>query len=244
MIVLESEMRALILNSGTGKRMGDLTKDRPKCMVEIKQGLTIIQNQIRILIECGITDIVITTGPFKELLEYHVCTSFPNLKISFINNPQYEETNYIYSIFIAKDFLKDDLLMIHGDLIFERQVLELLLSQQKSSVVVCENIALPEKDFKAVIQNNKVLAIGIEYFNGCLPSQPIYKLLKADWLIWLDEIITYCNTIDKTSYAEKALNNITSKIDLQPLCIGDLLCGEVDTLNDLKMFRQSAKGIL
>ncbi len=59
-------MKAVIFNSGLGSRMGELTKDKPKCMLELYNGETIFQRQIRILSECGIKDFVITTGPYKE----------------------------------------------------------------------------------------------------------------------------------------------------------------------------------
>ena len=55
-------MKALIYNSGLGKRMGDLTKDKPKSMVMLKNGETIFERQLRLLNECGIKDVVVTTG--------------------------------------------------------------------------------------------------------------------------------------------------------------------------------------
>ena len=60
------KMKALIYNSGLGKRMGDLTKNSPKSMVKLKNGETIFHRQLRLLNNCGIKDIVVTTGPFKE----------------------------------------------------------------------------------------------------------------------------------------------------------------------------------
>ena len=54
-------MKALIYNSGLGKRMGDLTKDKPKSMVELKNGETIFERQLRLLRECGIKDVIVTT---------------------------------------------------------------------------------------------------------------------------------------------------------------------------------------
>ena len=56
-------MKAVIFNSGLGKRMGDLTKNNHKSMVKLSNGETIFGRQIRILSECGITDFLITSGP-------------------------------------------------------------------------------------------------------------------------------------------------------------------------------------
>ena len=53
-------MKAVILNSGLGTRMGELTKEHPKCMTEIAPGETIVSRQLRLLSEAGIQEIVMT----------------------------------------------------------------------------------------------------------------------------------------------------------------------------------------
>ena len=121
-------MKALILNSGLGHRMGDITKTHPKCMTEIPGNDTILSRQLRLIKECGIEDVVITTGYFdKELIEY--CNSLGlALNIEFINNPVYDKTNYIYSIYCARTLLDDDILLMHGDLVFEEDFLTEMMS--------------------------------------------------------------------------------------------------------------------
>ena len=54
-------MKALILNSGMGSRMGVLTKEHPKCMTDIPNNETILSRQLRIIEESGIKDVFITT---------------------------------------------------------------------------------------------------------------------------------------------------------------------------------------
>ncbi len=64
-------MKALILNSGMGTRMGALAANQPKCFTEISPTETIISRQLRQLEDVGIREVVITTGPFEEvLMEY------------------------------------------------------------------------------------------------------------------------------------------------------------------------------
>ena len=61
-------MKALILNSGLGSRMGVLTSEHPKCMTEISPRETILSRQLRQLADAGIRDVVITTGLFRDTL--------------------------------------------------------------------------------------------------------------------------------------------------------------------------------
>lgn len=61
-------MKALILNSGLGHRMGVLTSEHPKCMTEISGTDTILSRQLKLVSESGITDVVITTGYYDDVL--------------------------------------------------------------------------------------------------------------------------------------------------------------------------------
>ena len=136
-------MKALILNSGLGKRMGTLTSEHPKCMTELSVGETIVSRQLRQLAEVGITDIVMTTGPFVDVLEGYIKSLGLGLDIKFVNNPIYDKTNYIYSIYMARELLRgDDLILMHGDLVFENSVLDGILAQQ-SAMTVSSTVALP-----------------------------------------------------------------------------------------------------
>ena len=92
-------MKALILNSGKGSRMGDLTKNHPKCMTEIASMETILSRQLRQIEDYGIKEVVITTGPFEDKLIHYVESLGLDLEYSFVRNPLFAETNYIYSIY-------------------------------------------------------------------------------------------------------------------------------------------------
>ena len=182
-------MKALILNSGLGHRMGVLTSEHPKCMTEIAINETILSRQLKIIASYGITEVVMTTGYFDEILVNYCNSLNLPLHYTFINNPLYTSTNYIYSIYCAKEYLRDeDIVFMHGDLVFENSVFEAVLNCENSCMTVSSTLPLPEKDFKAVIHNGKIDKVGIEFFTDALSAQPLYKLNKNDWNLWLDEI--------------------------------------------------------
>ena len=226
-------MKALILNSGVGSRMGILTSEHPKCMTEVSSQETILSRQLRMLSEVGIRQAVITTGPFAgTLMDYCHSLELP-IEITFVNNPNYRESNYIYSIYLAREYLDGDILLMHGDLVFENAVLDNLLAQEGSCMAVSTTKPLPEKDFKAVLQDGQVIKVGVEYFRNAAAAQPLYRLRQEDWELWLDKIVEFCESGETRCYAENALNELDGACHIAPLDVREMLCSEVDDPADL-----------
>ena len=227
-------MKALILNSGLGSRMGVLTSEHPKCMTEISSRETILSRQLRMLSECGVEDVVITTGYYDRALEEYCGALDLPLRYTFVKNPLYDKTNYIYSIYCAREYLHDDVILMHGDLVFENEVLDQVLASPVSCMTVSSTLPLPEKDFKARIQDGKVLAVGVDLFENAMAAQALYHLYRADWEIWLDRIGEFCRQGKTDVYAETALNSLNGAAGISALDVKDLLCAEIDNPADLE----------
>ncbi len=231
-------MKALILNSGLGHRMGVLTSEHPKCMTEISTTETILSRQLKLIAACGIKEVVMTTGYYDQvLIDYCHSLELP-LNLTFINNPLYAETNYIYSIYCAKEYLNDDILLMHGDLVFEYSVLEDMLAFEGNCMKVSSTLPLPEKDFKAVVHDGMVEKVGVEFFNDAMEAQAIYKINKDSWNIWLNKIAEFCENDNRKVYAEKALNDLNGACNIHALDVKNRLCAEIDTPEDLKLVAQ------
>ena len=227
-------MKALILNSGMGSRMGVLTSEHPKCMTEISPRETILSRQLRQLAEAGITEVVMTTGLFDTvLMDYCESLALP-LHIRFVKNPVYDKTNYIYSIYCAREYLDDDILMMHGDLVFENSVVDKVLAHEGSCMTVSSTLPLPEKDFKAVIRDGAVVKVGVSFFDNAMSAQPLYKLRREDWRLWLERIVAFCEADQTHCYAENALNELDGACRIAALDVENLLCNEIDNPEDLK----------
>lgn len=232
-------MKALILNSGLGHRMGVLTSEHPKCMTEISTMETILSRQLKLIADAGIIEVVMTTGYFdKVLVNYCKSLELP-LHYTFVNNPIYDKTNYIYSIYCAKEYLKDsDIILMHGDLVFESSVFDQVVNYDHSCMTVSSTLELSGKDFKAVVHNGQIEKIGIEFFNDAMTAQPLYKIKAADWKIWLENIIAFCESGEEAKrkcYAETAFNEVSDKCKIATLDFQNALCSEIDTPEELVM---------
>lgn len=235
-------MKAVILNSGLGKRMGEHTAGQPKCLLEMGAGETILSRQLRQLLGRGIEKILITTGPHAEKIEAYLSRLYPDLQVEYVYNPRYETTNYISSLLAAKDKLHEEILLLHGDLVFEDGILQkILASPHENAVLVNRTVELPAKDFKGRLQGGLVKEIGVHLFDErCAFLVPLYKLSREGMRAWLAEMEKYEKAGNLAVYAEDALNGLLKKdFSLHPVYFEQEFCMEIDTPEDLERARRS-----
>ena len=227
-------MIALLLNSGLGSRMGDETREHPKCMTSITEKETIISWQVKLLERVGITEAVVTTGHLSDMLEAYLCSLDTPIRFHFVHNPRYRETNYIYSMYLACDLLAgQDVLSLHGDLVMHPAVMEKLAASPISAVTVDTTLPLPEKDFKGRIRDGRLMEVGVNVFGpDCLELQPAYRFLARDFTRWMQEIERFVEAGNDRVYAENAFNAAWEDIPVYPLDVQGLLCAEIDNQQD------------
>lgn len=232
-------MIALLLNSGMGTRMGAETQDHPKCMVDIGGGETIISWQVKLLERIGVKEAVVTTGHLADMLEEYLLGLHSSIHFTFVHNPKYRETNYIYSMYLAREHLQDDVISLHGDLVMHPEVMERLAQSEVSCGAIDPTLPLPEKDFKAEMEGNRIRAVGVDRFGDtCAAFQPAYKILKQDMARWMEEISRFVAQDNVRCYAENAFNAAWEEIPVYGLDVRGLLCSEIDNQEDREIVRE------
>ncbi len=226
-------MKAVIFNSGLGNRMGEFTQNHHKSMAQLKNGETIFHRQIRFLSAEGVKDFIVTTGPFEEQLKKEAA-DFPELNFTFVRNDVYDKTNYIYSMYLAREHMQDDLLFLHGDLVFNRKLVhDVLHCEDKNTATVNFKKALPEKDFKGRVKDGKVLEVSIHIFDDdCFAFQPFYKTDKATAAAWIAKVEEFIDKGENKCYAENALNEIFAALNVRAFSYEDYYIDEIDNLDD------------
>ena len=131
-------MQAIILAAGMGKRLKALTAHNTKCMIEVN-GITLIERTLSQLDTLGLNRIIIVAGYEGDKLKTFVGDLNVLTPIEYVDNPDYDKTNNIYSLSLAKDYLlEDDTLLLESDIIFEDGVLESLLEDSRPTLALVE----------------------------------------------------------------------------------------------------------
>ncbi len=111
-----------MLAAGLGSRLGTLTRELPKCMVEVG-GRSILSRMIASLEAVGVRRLVIVTGYLHEVLEEYALGLQSNLAIEFVHNVDYASTNNIYSLWLANEAIRSDFYLLESDLLFDERLL-------------------------------------------------------------------------------------------------------------------------
>jgi len=118
-------MKALILAAGRGTRIRSIHGDRPKCLISF-EGEAILDHQIQGLFAAGIREIGIVVGYESEQIMKHVEARYRDSlhRFSFIHNPKFESTNNIYSLWVARDWLRGEAFMcLNADVLCDPDIL-------------------------------------------------------------------------------------------------------------------------
>ena len=120
-------MQAIILAAGMGKRLGEYTQNNTKCMVRVG-GETLIERVLGQLDKLHLSRIIIVIGYKGAELKDYLSTVSVQTPLVFVENPIYDKTNNIYSLYLAKDYMREqDTLLLESDIIMEDAVLTKLV---------------------------------------------------------------------------------------------------------------------
>lgn len=239
-------MQAVILAAGMGKRLGKKTQGHTKGMVDI-MGRSFLERSLDLLYTTTrLTRIVLVVGYEAQEVKNRIGTRWKEVNVEYVENKDYEKTNNIYSLWLAKDYLElEDTLLLESDLIFEKSILQRLLESPDPNLAVVDKYQ-PYMDGTVVKMNKRgemTALISKAHFdfseiNSYYKTVNIYKFsrefLRDQYLPFLGAYIT---AVGKHSYYEQILKVLLTleKRDIKLLTLHGEKWYEVDTLQDLRV---------
>jgi choline kinase len=236
-------MQALILAAGMGKRLKDLARDSAKCMVKVN-GKTLIERMLFQLDGLNLTEILIVVGYKAEKLISFINTLDIQTPITFVTNEIYYQTNNIYSLYLARDYLlKDDTLLLESDLIFSDGVLRRIIDNPYPNLAL---VAKYENWMDGTVvtmdsQNNITSFLGKKEFDYRNVDQyyktvNIYKFSRQfSKLYYVPFLKAYIDSQGSDEYYEQVLKVLTviEKSPIKAEVLQNEAWYEIDDVQDL-----------
>jgi phosphoenolpyruvate phosphomutase len=243
-------MKAIIVAAGVGSRLGDLTKNLPKPLLDVN-GKSILEHQIELFHKFGIKDVIIIRGPHKE--KFH----FDNVR--YIEDTDYQNHDLLGSLMMASKEMNDDLIISYGDIIFDEKIMKKIISFDDDAGLVIDlnweknyqnkSKELIDKVSVTRIQNNFIDKIGykknmnldnnveLAEFIGIMKfSKKVSQIFTKKFF----ELETHHTGkfYDSPSLTFGIITDmiedlITDKIKFLPISIDGVWC-EIDTVEDLQ----------
>jgi len=147
--------KAIVLAAGVGSRLRPLTDGRPKCLLEVG-GRTILDRQLDDLRHCGVTDVVAVVGYCSDQIRARYGET-----IRYIDNARYNQTNSLYSLWLARQELVSGALILNSDVLAPRRLFERLLASPAPDAILVElGNAFEPEDMKVRLNGRRVVDFG------------------------------------------------------------------------------------
>lgn len=148
-------MTGLVLAAGPGRRLHPLTEALPKTLLPLTDGRTILDLALSNLRRVGLEDVVVVTGFAAERVEERV----PDLerrhgvRLELVFNDRAEEWNNAYSLWLAREALREGALLVNGDTVHPASVEETLLASRGPDVLLAVDRQKPlgEEEMKILL---------------------------------------------------------------------------------------------
>lgn len=229
--------------AGMGRRLGELTNDNTKCMLEVN-GTRLIHRLLNNIESIGLRRVILVVGYKAENVKRLIGNRYKGIDIEYVENNVYDKTNNIYSLFLAREYLtEDDTLLLESDLIFESRILKKLVDNPYPNLALVDKyeswmdgtVVTLDKENKIVdfLSKDKFSYSDISRY---YKTVNIYKFSRdfatTHYVPFLE---AYCHALGRNEYYEQVLKVITLLDDspLRALPLDGEKWYEIDDVQDL-----------
>lgn len=235
-------MKALILAAGRGTRIRSIHGEHPKCLIST-DGEAILDHQIQGLFAAGIRSIGIVVGYESQQIMQHVETRYRAElhRFTFIHNPKFETTNNIYSLWVAREWLRGEAFMcLNADVLCEPDIL-IPAANPAAPISMIVDPEWRDETMKVVIRNGRVVKMSKKIshaeFNGTYIGITTFSLaIQRDFFRSLDKFVSAGQVNEFFNVAVQELADQGTKIGYTSTA--GLSWAEIDDPADLAFARE------
>lgn len=238
-------MQAIILAAGMGRRLGEFTANNTKCMLEVN-GVRLIDRMLGQLSKLNLSRIVIVIGYEGQNLKNYISKNYPDWPIVFVENPVYDKTNNIYSLWLARGYMaEDETLLLESDLIFEDAALKAAVdSEYRDCALISKYETWMDGTMVRIDDDNNIVnfipkkAFKYSDTDYYYKTVNIYKFSK-EFVVdhYLPFLEAYIRVLGENEYYEQVLRVITliDNTGIKALPITGMHWYEIDDVQDLRI---------
>jgi len=232
----QSGPTAILLAAGAARRLASELGELPKCLADVG-GRPIIDYQIEPL---ATAHLVVVVGYRAGFLKNELRKLYPGASFRFVENSDYAETNTIWSLYLAREFLARGALLFNADVVLHPEAIERLLEADGTrSWLTVTRAACAQEEVKVIADAaGRITRIGkaldpAECLGEFIGAARFSAPCGARYARELERIAAD----NQGAFFEYALDRILDEEDVRALDVTDLPCIEIDFPEDLERAR-------
>jgi len=241
---------AVLLAAGTGSRLYPLTQEAPKCLTMVN-GSSILERLISNLKTHGFKKLIIVTGYLQDCIKDFLGNQSDGIKIEYVFSSKYKTTNNIYSLWMARNKIRNSFMLIESDLVFDESLLSDMIYPDRIAAARLQ----PWMDGTCITVNQRnmvktFVADDAESFGEVkYKTVNIYSLSFNSWSKILKRLNEYIKDGKVNDYYEKVFSDLLAEgsLSFEKISFDHKPWYEIDNLIDLaeaeKLFDQETHRI-
>ena len=155
--------------AGMAKRLRPLTDTKPKCLLEVG-GKTLLQRTVDAMISAGAQELVVVTGYRENMIREFLTIHYSLCTIHYIDNPDYEHNNNIFSLWLAMQKLHgQEVLLMDSDILCDPEAVR-RVARKTNPALAMQQHELGEEEMKIVVDEAGRIT---EISKTCSPADAI-----------------------------------------------------------------------
>ncbi|MGA2545260.1 MAG: phosphocholine cytidylyltransferase family protein [Rectinemataceae bacterium] len=235
-------MKALLLAAGRGTRISRHIDGKPKCTVSLDEKTSLIEYSVDLLRRKGVEDVTVALGYRGDVIR----DLLAGRNIKFRENPFYDVTNSIASLWFAREELTgaDRFIVMNGDVFLSEKALDVVLSEKRSPVMFYDVTRREEADYKFQVVGERIVKYGKELTLEETSGEYVGCAIFGDGFLdafagRLDELI---REQQHSMWWENVLYSMAGERMVIARDIEGAFWGEVDYIEDYERIMQFYKG--
>jgi choline kinase len=238
-------LRAIILSAGQGRRLFPVTRDLPKCLVPVDGERSVLEVQLRVLAEHGVTEAIVMGGYGIEKVErFAAAHTIPRMSVRVRYNPFFDQADNLITAWLASRDFEGECILLNGDTLFEGEVVARLLAAPAGPLTIVANVkpAYDDDDMKVQLADGFVRAIGKDLDPAESHGEAIgMTLLRGTGAAAMreafDQLVRRFG--QQRAYYTTAIGELARRGMVRACSMESLWWGEIDSLEDLENVRKA-----
>lgn len=155
-------MKAIILSAGKGSRLLPLTEHKPKCLLPLEGGYTLLSWQLEQLDKAGVDEVVVVSGFKTKMVEDEVAKFHGQMSVRTIYNPFYHVADNLATLWMVRHEMNDgDFIVLNGDTVFTADVAHKLMAEASDPITLTVSVKdnYDDDDMKVIRQDQQLLSV-------------------------------------------------------------------------------------